>query len=133
MIYPVFLKSVSFLAQLLRFILYCFRIVHFKRYCQLLGSELLMVSPPKPLICIIENFVSLTKSHLFLVYFCHFRRKNDQLVSGGIILYWEFISQLFVSVYGISSWGWCFFKWSQQGIEENSNGRRRPLSTYCYY
>ena len=26
---------------------------------------------PKPLICIIENFISLAKSHLFLVYFCH--------------------------------------------------------------
>ncbi|RVW21369.1 Phosphatidylinositol 4-kinase alpha 1 [Vitis vinifera] len=37
---------------------------------------------PKALDLYNREFRSLTKSHLFLVYFCHFRRKNDQLVSG---------------------------------------------------
>lgn len=63
-----------------------FRILPFKRCCQLSDSILLTVSLPKPLTCFKESLISLTKLHLYLGYSIHFLRKNDELVSGGIIL-----------------------------------------------
>lgn len=70
----------------------CFRISHFKHYYQLSGSKLLMVSLPRPLICLRENLISLTKLHLFLVYSFHFRRKNAERAFVGMFHLWKFFT-----------------------------------------
>ena len=70
--------------------LWYFRMHHSKQSCPRFDSISSMVLLSRPWTCSIESLTSLKRSPLYLGRYFLFRRKNEELVSGGTILIFNF-------------------------------------------